>query len=137
MSSYELRSVIDTKNQQINHLRGENDELRQKVDTLSDWNSRWQKLRWNQEMIRQCECLRSEFGKLSDVQTTIIKYLASLRDRRGTRHVRGLARELGISPSTVCVNLKRLQQMGLARAYLRNSNRKKFYTMPDALQFFQ
>ena len=135
LSEYELRLVLSQREVEIKRLRDENEQLRSQVSTLTKWNVAWQKHRWNQELIRRSEGLEKEFKGLSDVQTKLLLYLANATGKESIRHVRGIAKQLGLDPATACINLKVLQQKKLIRAYLFNSNRKKYYALPETLQF--
>lgn len=137
LTPFELRQVLEMEKRKNIRLRQENKELKKEVERLSEWNLLWQKQRWNEEMAKQCEGLEKEIGSLSNNQTTILLHLASAQGRRAERHVRGIARATKLNVATVSKDLKVLQRMKLVRAYLRNSNKKKFHTLPCAKDFIQ
>lgn len=133
---FELRQILRQKETEISRLKHERESLRKDISQLKNWNYLWQKHRWSEAMRRGCNDLEKEIKGLSDMQTKILNYLSELR-KGGCRHVRGISRQLKLSPTTVCRNLAKLQEKGLVRAYLRNSNKKKFYTLPEASELLK
>ncbi len=63
MSSYELRQMLGMKDKELIRLKEQLNTLQKENETLKDWNFRWQKHRWNQELIRQSEGLEKEFKR--------------------------------------------------------------------------
>lgn len=129
LTNYELRQTLEMKDRQIGNLKTQISAIKEENNKLTYWNSQWQKYRLNKALIRRSDALKQEIAHLSDVQTKLIKYLASIEREKEPRHVRGIAKELCLNVATASINLKRLQQKGLIRCYQRHSCKKKYYTL--------
>lgn len=140
MNSFELRETISMKENRIQSLEQELQDLKRKFNKVSDWNIRWQKERWNVELAN--ECIRDFFkfsvrsdtqDKFTDHEIVILGYLCSLspKNMKAVRHVGGIARVTGINRGTCSVVLKSLQRKDLIYGKVRG-NKKKYYTLPVA-----
>ena len=131
----ELRTHLKHKVNQLKKAYQEIHNLKQENKKLTDWNIKWQQHTWNKEMIRHCEVISKEFQKLSEPETKIINYLLNALKSKADRHLRAISRGTGISAASVHYNLKKLTKKQLIRCYSRNSNKKKYYCLPEAKLF--
>jgi len=131
----ELRTHLKHKVGQLREAYQEIHNLKQENKKLVDWNLKWQQHTWNKEMIRYCDFISKEFQKLSEPETKIINYLLNALKSKADRHLRAISRGTGISAASVHYNLKKLTKKQLIRCYSRNSNKKKYYCLPEAKLF--
>jgi hypothetical protein len=137
LTTSELRIHLENKEVQLKKAWHEIASLKQENKKLTDWNIKWQQHVWNKEMIKHCEIISKEFEKLSEPETKIIDYLLNLLKFRADRHLRAISRGTGISVSSVQYNLKKLTKKQLIRCYSRNSNKKKYYCLPEVRLFLK
>ena len=135
MSNYELRASLELKDRQISRLKEELTIAQKENETLRDWNNMWQTATWSRRLASQCDYIHKEIKGLSYIQTKLLKYVAGLVHKKGERHLRSISRALCIPPSTASVNLSILQSKGLVRSYYRNTKFKRFYALPETMQF--
>jgi DNA-binding MarR family transcriptional regulator len=137
LTSMELRIHLKHKEDQLKKAILEIHNLKQENKEISEWNIKWQQHVWNKEMIKHCEVISKEFQKLSEPETKIIDYLLNSLESKAGRHLRAISRATGISLSTAQYNLKKLTKKQLIRCYSRNSNKKKYYCLPEARRFLK
>jgi len=146
MTPYELRTTLSQRENKIKILEQELMKLKTDNATLSIWNVKWQKHRWNLELEQECVKVlmksalkRKGNDSFSTNEIRILAYLCSLQGntgnkgiKRADRHIAGIIRAMGIGKTACRTALRRLQHKKLIMARLPNDYKKEIYTLPAA-----
>ncbi len=69
LTAREPKIHLEHKEVQLKRTRQDIEKLKLRIRELAEWNLRWQKQRWNQELARQCAAMQKEFQRLSEPET--------------------------------------------------------------------
>jgi DNA-binding MarR family transcriptional regulator len=129
MNEYELRACLEQEKARNKKLLQEIDQLKQENTKIREWNILWQKKAWDEQMLLDSEWLKGELKELNSNESRILSYIGDLCYNKEGRHLRAIGRALGIPASTTSAALKKLQKKKLVRAYMKDGNKKLYYTL--------